>query len=199
MALTYSQPLTPGTKAPAFDLPAANPPEDAPERRNYTLDAFADAEALVVVFLCNHCPYVIHIEDALIDVAKAYRPKGVAFVGISANDAEAYPQDAFDKMAERAREKGYPFPYLYDESQETAKAYGATCTPDLYVFDRDRKLVYHGRFDATRPRTGTTADGSDLRRALDELLETGAVTTEPFPSMGCNIKWKPGNEPDYWR
>ena len=198
MALTYSRTITPGTKAPAFDLPAANPPEDAPERR-YTLDDFADAEALVVVFMCNHCPYVVHIEDALIDVAKAYRPKGVAFVGISANDAEAYPQDAFDEMTERAREKGYPFPYLYDESQETAKAYGATCTPDLYVFDRDRKLVYHGRFDATRPRQGMTADGSDLRRALDELLETGTVTTEPFPSMGCNIKWKPGNEPDYWR
>ncbi|WP_457652856.1 thioredoxin family protein [Rhodocaloribacter sp.] len=194
MALTYSQTLAPGMKAPAFDLPAANPPEGEPERR-YTLDAFAGAEALVVVFMCNHCPYVVHVEDALIDVAKAYRPKGVAFVGISANDAEAYPQDAFEKMAERAREKGYPFPYLYDESQETAKAYGATCTPDLYVFDRNRRLVYHGRFDATRPRTGMRADGRDLRRALDELLETGAVTMEQLPSMGCNIKWKPGNEP----
>ncbi len=198
MALTYSQTLAPGMKAPAFDLPAANPPEGEAEHR-YTLDDFADAEALVVMFLCNHCPYVVHIEDALFDVAKAYLPKGVAFVGISANDAEAYPQDAFDKMAERAREKGYPFPYLYDERQETAKAYGAMCTPDLYVFDRDRKLVYHGRFDASRPRTGQTPDGRDLRRALDELLETGAVTMEPFPSMGCNIKWKPGNEPDYWR
>lgn len=198
MARTYSQTIDAGLPAPAFDLPAANPPEDAPERR-YTLDDFADAEALVVVFMCNHCPYVVHIEDALIDVARTYQPRGVAFVGISANDTEAYPQDAFDKMAARAREKGYPFPYLYDATQETAKAYGATCTPDLYVFDRDRKLAYHGRFDATRPRMGQTADGSDLRRALDELLETGAVTMEPFPSMGCNIKWKPGNEPDYWR
>ncbi len=190
MALTYSRTITPGMKAPAFDLPAANPPEDDPERRNYALDDFADAEALVAAFLCNHCPYVIHIEDALIDVARAYRPKGVAFVGISANDARAYPQDSFEKMAERARDKRYPFPYLYDESQEVAKAYGAVCTPDLYVFDRDRKLVYHGRFDATRPRTGRTADGSDLRRALDELLESGAVTMEQFPSMGCSIKWK---------
>ncbi|WP_456430007.1 thioredoxin family protein [Rhodocaloribacter sp.] len=197
MALTYSQTLTPGMKAPAFDLPAANPPEDDPERRNHTLDDFADAEALVVVFMCNHCPYVVHIEDALIDVAKTYRPKGVAFVGISANDAEAYPQDSFEKMAERAREKGYPFPYLYDESQEVAKAYGATCTPDLYVFDRDRKLVYHGRFDATRPRQGMTADGSDLRRALDELLETGPVTMEQLPSMGCNIKWKRAHSFDH--
>ncbi|GIV59431.1 thioredoxin family protein [Rhodocaloribacter litoris] len=198
MAVTYSQTIDLGTKAPAFDLPAANPPKDAPNRTRYRLSDFDDARALVVVFMCNHCPYVLHIEDELLRVARAYQPKGVAFVGINANDPEQYPDDSFEKMAERAAAKDYPFPYLFDATQEVAKAYGATCTPDLYVFDRERRLVYHGRFDATRPRSGQKPDGRDLRRVLDELLTTGKVTTEQYPSMGCNIKWKPGNEPAYF-
>ncbi len=196
MALTYSQTIDLGTKAPDFTLPVANPPKDDPGRTTYSLHDFDEARALVVVFMCNHCPYVVHIEDALLRLARAYQPKGVAFVGINANEPAQYPEDSFEKMAERAAAKDYPFPYLFDATQEVAKAYGALCTPDIYVFDRDRRLVYHGRFDATRPRTGQTPDGADLRRALDELLATGRVTGEQYPSMGCNIKWRPGNEPD---
>ncbi len=194
MALTASLLITPGTAAPPFDLPVANPPADDPDRRTFSLDDFADAGALVVVFMCNHCPYVVHIEDALIRVARDYHARGVQFVGISANDADAYPADSFENMARRAREKDYPFPYLYDASQAVARAYGAVCTPDLFVYDRERRLVYHGGFDATRPGQGTP-DGRDLRRALDELLTHGTVTSEQRPSMGCNIKWKPGNAP----
>jgi len=181
-----------GTRAPDFDLPVANPASDAPDRATVALKDFADAGVLVVVFMCNHCPYVVHIEAALVEAANDYRPRGVRFVGISANDAEAYPQDGFDRMAERAR--AYPFPYLYDATQAVAKAYGAVCTPDVFVYDGQRKLVYRGRFDATRPGMGE-ADGHDLRQALDEFLATGTVTMDQRPSMGCNIKWRPGNAP----
>ncbi|MFQ5569649.1 MAG: thioredoxin family protein [Rhodothermales bacterium] len=194
MALTYSQMITLGTEAPAFELPIANPQVDGIERPTRRLDDYAGAEALVVVFMCNHCPYVIHVEDALIDVARAYRERGVAFVGINANDTVQYPDDSFDNMARRAQQKAYPFPYLFDESQAVAGAYGALCTPDFFVYDQHRRLVYRGRFDETRPGRGT-ATGRDLRRALDQLLGTGVVTGEQVPSMGCNVKWKPGNAP----
>ena len=137
---------------------------------------------------------VVDIEDTLLQIARDYQQWGVAFVGVSANDADAYPADGFDRMAARTREKQYPFPYLYDASQEVAKAYGAMCTPDFFVYDRDRRLAYRGRMDETRPGTGK-AHGGDLRRALDELLAKGSVTGEQFPSIGCNIKWKPGNQP----
>ncbi len=195
MALTYSQEIALGIEAPPFDLPVVNPEVDGRNKSTRSLEDFRDAQVLVVVFTCNHCPYAQHIEDALIEVARTYQPRGVQFVAINANDPEQYPEDAPEEMARRARAKGYPFPYLFDETQEVARAYGARCTPDLYVFDAHRRLVYHGRFDDTRPGQGRPATGEDLRRVLDALLATGEVTGPQYPSMGCNIKWKPGNEP----
>lgn len=194
MSVTYSEMLDLGIQAPSFDLPAANPEvnRDAGPRRR--LDDFAEADVLVVVFTCNHCPYAKHVESALIETALTYAEKGVAFVAISSNDPDQYSEDSFDSMARRAREKGYPFPYLFDEKQEVAQAYRAVCTPDFFVFDSDRKLVYRGRFDETRPGRGE-ATGTDLTTAIDQLLTTGEVTIEQRPSMGCNIKWKPGNRP----
>mgnify|MGYP001944455976 CR=1 FL=1 len=194
MAVTESQMTELGSQAPPFELPIANPEVDGKEGATRSLGDYDDAEALVVVFMCNHCPYVKHIEDALVQAARDYQPRGVQFVGICSNDPERYPDDSFERMAERAREKNYSFPYLHDESQEVARAYGAVCTPDFFVYDADRTLVYRGRFDETRPNRGTPT-GRDLRRALDELLDEGTVHVEQKPSMGCNIKWKPGKEP----
>ena len=176
MALTYSIMKELGSSAPFFDLPAANPSADGLSGDRRSLDQY-DAAALVIVFTCNHCP-----------------DKDVQFVLISANDAGGYPEDSFDAMAARAAAKGYPFPYLYDESQEVAKAYGAVCTPDLFVYDRDQKLVYRGRYDETRPDMGV-ATGKDLHDALDLLFSSGEVLAEQLPSIGCDIKWKPGNRP----
>jgi peroxiredoxin len=194
MAVTESTMMDLGTQAPDFSLPIANPDVDESEGDHRALDDYDDAEALVVVFMCNHCPYVKHVEDALVDVAGTYQEKGVQFVGICSNDPENYPDDDFEHMAERAEEKGYPFPYLQDESQDVARAYSAACTPDFFVFDDDRELVYRGRFDDTRP-DGDPATGEDLTAALDQLLEDGEVATDQKPSMGCNIKWKPGKKP----
>lgn len=194
MAVTESTMLELGHPAPDFSLPAANPGVDDQGDARRSLADYNDAEVLVVVFMCNHCPYVKHIEEALLDVAREYQEEGVQFVGICSNDPERYPDDSFDSMAERAQDKDYPFPYLQDESQEVAQAYKAACTPDIYVFDEDRTLVYRGRFDDTRP-DGDEAHGGDLRQALDELLSTGEVTMEQAPSMGCNIKWKPDENP----
>ena len=194
MAVTESTMMELGHPAPDFSLPAANPEVDDRGDDHRSLTDYDDADVLVVVFMCNHCPYVQHIEDALLDVARTYQQRGAQFVGICSNDPENYPDDSFDSMAERAREKNYPFPYLQDESQEVARTYEAACTPDIYVFDEERTLAYRGRFDETRP-DGTEAHGGDLRQALDELLETGEVTMEQHPSMGCNIKWKPDVEP----
>lgn len=183
-----------GHPAPDFTLPAANPTVDDRGGETRSLRDYDDAEVLVVVFMCNHCPYVKHLEDALLDVAREYQARGVQFVGICSNDSDRYPDDSFENLAKRAQEKDYPFPYLHDESQEVARAYKAACTPDFYVFGEDRTLAYRGRFDEMRPNQGE-AHGSDLRKALDQLLETGEVTMEQAPSMGCNIKWKPGKEP----
>ena len=183
-----------GHPAPDFSLPAVNPEVDDRGDERRSLTDYDDAEVLVVVFMCNHCPYVKHIEDALLDVARTYQQRSVQFVGICSNDAERYPDDSFDRLAERAQDKDYPFPYLQDETQEIAKAYEAACTPDIYIFDEDRTLVYRGRFDETRPDDGKP-HGGDLRQALDELLETGEVTMEQHPSMGCNIKWKSDTKP----
>lgn len=194
MAVTESTMMELGRSAPDFSLPAANPDVDDRGGSHRSLSDYEDAEALVVVFMCNHCPYVKHIEDALLDVARTYQDRGAQFVGICSNDAERYPDDSFEKMAERTEVKDYPFPYLQDESQEVAQAYEAACTPDFFVFDADRRLVYRGRFDETRPDQGTP-DGADLRQALDEVLADGEVTMKQKPSMGCNIKWKPGVEP----
>jgi len=194
MAVTESTMLELGTSAPNFTLPAANPTVDDRGDDTRSLTDYDDAEGLVVVFTCNHCPYAKHIEDALIEVAREYQERGVQFLAICSNDPERYPDDSFDEMRTRARTKDYPFPYLQDETQEVAQAYKATCTPDLFVFDADRSLIYRGRFDETRPDQGTP-HGGDLRQALDELLEEGEVTGEQKPSMGCNIKWKPDVTP----
>jgi len=196
MAVTESVMLPLGTTAPSFSLPAANPDVDDRGDDHRTLSDYDDAQAVVVVFMCNHCPYVQHIEPALVDVAREYQEQDVQFIGICANDPEEYPDDSFENMARRAEAKDYPFPYLQDETQEVAQAYKATCTPDFFVFDDDRALVYRGRFDETRPNNGEP-HGGDLRQALDELLEAGEVTMEQRPSMGCNIKWKPEVTPSH--
>jgi len=192
MALTPSTMLDLGTHAPAFRLP------EPVTGREVSLDDFKDAAALVVIFMCNHCPYVKHIQHGLAELARDYQAKGVAIVGISANYAGTHPDDGPEKMADEARCAGYTFPYLYDETQEVAKAYRAACTPDLYLFDRDCKLVYRGQFDDARPGNGKPVTGKDLRAALEALLAGEPVPAEQKPSVGCNIKWKPGNEPDYF-
>ncbi|MEL6770096.1 MAG: thioredoxin family protein [Bacteroidota bacterium] len=189
MALTYSEMIDLGTMAPAFDLPIANPDVDDLDGPTRSVEDYDAAEALVVVFICNHCPYVHAIEERLIALAKDYAPKQVQVVAISSNDVVAYPADSFDNMTACAAAKGYPFPYLYDESQEVARAYSAVCTPDFFVFDADRALVYRGRLDDGRPSRPDVTQ-HDLRNALDELLDTGAVASEQIPSMGCSIKWK---------
>ena len=188
MARTYSEMIELGTTAPPFDLPAVNPEVDDRGDGRRSLGDYADARVLVVVFMCNHCPYVQTIEDRLLELARAYRERGVQFVGISSNDVEAYPDDSPEAMAARAREKGYPFPYLFDESQEVARAYGAVCTPDFFVYGPDRTLIYRGRLDDGRP--GIEPTTTDLKDALDVYLQEGRVMEEQIPSMGCNIKWK---------
>lgn len=192
MALTASTMLPLGTQAPPFAL------QDVVTGKTVSLDDFADAKALLVIFLCNHCPYVKHVADHLARLTAEYMDRGVAVVGINSNDVVNYPDDAPDKMVEEARRRGYRFPYLYDASQEVAHAYRAACTPDFYVFDAQRRLVYRGQMDDSRPGNNVPVTGSDLRRALDAVLAGQAVPQEQKPSMGCNIKWKPGNEPDYF-
>lgn len=180
-----------GTKAPGFQLPD-------PSGKNVSLHDFAQAPALVVVFMCNHCPYVKHIRAGLAQMARDYQPRGVRVVGVNSNDVSNYPADSPAKMAEEARSAGYTFPYLYDETQEVAKAYRAACTPDIYVFDKDQRLAYRGQFDDSRPGNGLPVTGRDVRTALDSLLAGKAVAAQQKPSIGCNIKWKAGNEPDYY-
>ncbi len=190
MAVLESQMVPLGSPAPAFELP------DVVSGRNVRLQDFA-GKPLLVVFMSNHCPYARHVEAKLAEVANAYAGRGVAAVWISSNDVENYPADAPEKLAEQARRVGANFPYLHDETQEVAKAYKAMCTPDLYLYDAEHKLFYRGRFDATRPEKGEPT-GEDLVAALEALL-AGKQPPEPqWPSMGCNIKWKPGREPDYF-
>lgn len=191
MALTPSTMLPLGSKAPDFRLPDT-------DGRTVSLDDFKDAPALLVIFLCNHCPYVKHVRHELAALARASRDRGVAIVGISANDAAVYPDDSPAQMAREKAEVGYVFPYLYDESQEVAKAYQAACTPDFFVFDRNRSLVYRGQMDDSRPGNGRPVTGKDLRAALDAVLAGAPVPEVQKPSMGCNIKWKPGNAPSYF-
>lgn len=148
--------------------------------------------------MCNHCPYVRHVREGLLLVIKEYQKKGVAIVGINSNDAKAYPDDAPDKMLEDALKFGYSFPYLYDKTQEVAKAYHAACTPDFFLFDKDKKLFYRGQMDDSRPGNGVPVTGKDLRFALDALLAGQPLFSAQKPSLGCNIKWKPGNEPGYF-
>jgi peroxiredoxin len=179
-----------GTKAPDFDLPTA-------AGGRVDLSDFADASVLLVVFLSNHCPYVKHIQTGLGDLARDYAPRGVATVGIASNDIGMYPDDAPDRLAAQARQAGFDFPYAVDETQQVARAYRAACTPDFFVFDADRALVYRGRMDAARPGNDEPVNGNELRAALDAALE-GRTLDDQQPSMGCNVKWKPGNEPDYY-
>ncbi len=188
MVLTPSTMIPLGTKAPVFRLPDT-------QGNLVSSDDFQDAKALLVMFICNHCPYVKHVADELAGLGKEYQDKGVAVVGISANDVTTHPDDSPGKMAEEARMRGYTFPYLYDESQDVAKAYSAACTPDFFVFDADRKLVYRGQLDGSRPGNDVPVTGKDLRAALDTVLAGKPVPSEQRPSMGCNIKWKKGNAP----
>jgi len=187
MARTPSTMLALGTEAPDFSLPDAN------TGATVSRDDFRDKAGLLVAFICNHCPYVKHVKDELIALGKEYAEKGVGIVAISPNDIENYPDDAPDKMAL----EGYPFPYLYDESQEVAKAYQAACTPDFYLFDHEFSLVYRGQLDNARPKNDEPITGADLRAALDTMLEGKKPPIQQRPSLGCNIKWKAGNEPDY--
>lgn len=184
-----------GTAAPDFSLETSNPWVDNHESTTRSLSQYPGP--LVVVFTCNHCPYAIHIQDALVKVATTYMSKGIHFVAINANDPDKYPEDSFAKMIQRAREIDFPFPYLFDDTQEVAKAYKAACTPDLFVFDDNHTLIYSGRFDETRPGRGD-AHGGDLKRALDSFLADGSPVNEQKPSIGCSIKWKPGNAPAYF-
>ncbi len=194
MAATPSTMLALGTAAPDFSLP------DTITGRTVRLaDVAAGRSALLVMFLCNHYPFVKHVRAELARLGKDYAGKGVGVVAISSNDVEKYPADGPDKMREEAADAGYTFPYLYDQTQEVAKAYRAACTPDFYVFDRTLRLVYRGQLDESRPKNSAPLTGKDLRAALDAVL-TGRPVPEPqLPSIGCNIKWKAGHEPDYFR
>jgi peroxiredoxin len=190
MAETASTMLPLGTSAPDFSLPD-------PSGKLVSLNDFKDARALLVAFICNHCPYVKHIQKQFASLAKEYQARGVGVVAINSNDIESYPEDRPEKMAEEIKQAGYTFPYLYDESQQVAKAYRAACTPDLYLFDRDHRLVYRGQFDDSRPGNARPVSGADLRTALDAVLAGGVVPENQKPSVGCNIKWKRPNAPDY--
>jgi peroxiredoxin len=192
MARTPSTMLPLGTVAPDFRLPDT-------EGNFVSLKDYKNSPALLVIFMCNHCPFVKHIIDDLVDLIPEYQAKGLAVLAINSNDVESYPEDRPEKMAELAREKEFTFPYLYDETQKAAKAYHAACTPDFFLFDAERKLVYRGQMDDSRPGNDVPVTGDDLRIALDAVLESKDVPIEQRPSIGCNIKWKQGNEPDYFK
>lgn len=191
MVRTASTMLPLGTAAPDFSLPDT-------AGRTVSLADFKDSPALLVIFMCNHCPYVQHVADGLAKLAKDYQQRGVAVVGINSNDTATHPEDSPAKMADEVRQRGYTFPYLFDETQQVAKAYRAACTPDFFLFDSQRKLVYRGQMDDSRPQSGVPVTGQDLRRALDAVLAGAPVPEPQKPSLGCNIKWKPGNEPEYF-
>lgn len=191
MAQTPSTMLRLGTVAPGFTLSDTT-------LKPVSLESFADAPALLVMFICNHCPFVKHLRSALAQLGRDYIPQGLAIVAISSNDSDAYPADSPAKMIEEQQEAGYNFPYLFDATQEVAKAYRAACTPDFYLFDKSRKLVYRGQFDDSRPSNGLPVTGKDLRAAIDAVLAGKPVAAEQRPSIGCNIKWRPGQEPDYF-
>lgn len=179
-----------GIAAPDFSLPDT-------EGNIVSLADLEGAPALLVIFMCNHCPFVKHVLDNLVQFVKEYQAKGVAVVGINSNDVDRFPEDNPEMMAEVVEVSGFTFPYLYDETQEVAKAYHAACTPDFFLFDKDRTLVYRGQMDDSRPGNNVPVTGVDLRVALDAVLEGKQMPEEQKPSIGCNIKWKPGNEPEY--
>ncbi len=192
MVRTASTMIELGTQAPEFRLPDT-------EGKLVSLSDFEEAPALLVMFLCSHCPFVKHIERGLATLCADYSRRGVGIVGISSNDAEEYPEDAPAGLAEQKRAAGFTFPYLYDETQAVASAYRAACTPDFFLFDRERRLVYRGQMDASRPGNELPVTGEDLRAALDAVLEGLPPLEVQRPSLGCNIKWKPGHEPDYFQ
>jgi peroxiredoxin len=184
MALTPSNMLNLATKAPNFELP------DVVTGNIVTLSNAKGANATVVMFICNHCPYVKHVNSELVKLANDYTNRGISLIAISSNDAVAYPEDSPAKMKEHAQQVGYTFPYLYDETQEVAKAYDAACTPDFYIFDKDLTLVYRGQLDDSRPGNKVPLSGKDIRAALDAVLNNQPVSPAQRPSIGCNIKWK---------
>jgi thiol-disulfide isomerase/thioredoxin len=197
MVMTASNMLELGSKAADFCLPDT-------EGNMVNLSDVATGKGLVVAFICNHCPYVIHIAPQLAKLAGEYQQKGIGFVAINSNDIQQYPEDDMNHMREETRLRAYPFPYLLDEEQSVAKAYAAACTPDIYLFDAQQTLIYRGQFDTSRPRrissgnydsSENQASGTDLRNSMDALLRGGQVASQQIASMGCNIKWKPGNEP----
>jgi peroxiredoxin len=180
-----------GTTAPPFSLPDL-------EGKTVCLDDFWQCRALLVMFICNHCPYVRHVRKSVAELAREYQPRGLGVVAIASNDLEQYPQDGPQGMREESEEAGYTFPYLLDETQEVAKSYRAACTPDFFLFDANRCLVYRGQFDDSRPGNEIPVTGRDLRAAIDAVLEGREPLAQQKPSIGCNIKWKPGNAPDYY-
>lgn len=192
MALVASTMLSLGTEAPHFSLPEPATGETV------SMSRFDGARGLLVVFLSNHCPFVKHLADHFAGLAAEYQARGVAVVGINANDVANYPQDSPEKMVDEVARRGYTFPYLFDESQEVAKAYRAACTPDFFLFDAGRRLVYRGQYDASRPSLDVPVTGEDLRAAMEAVLGGGAPYAEQVPSVGCNIKWRAGEEPGWF-
>jgi peroxiredoxin len=192
MTVTPSTMLALGTPAPAFSL------ADVVSGEVISLDTFASKKALLVMFICRHCPYVKHVQHELAKIGRDYADKDLGIVAIASNDVDNYPADAPESLKEMAQALEFNFPYLYDEAQEVAKAYTAACTPDFFVFDESRKLVYRGQLDSSRPGNGVPVSGEDLRKALDAVLSGEPVDSDQKPSVGCNIKWKYGNEPDYF-
>ena len=184
MVKTPSTMIPLGSEAPDFRLP------DVVSGDELSLGDLKSDVATVLMFICNHCPYVKHLQDGLVEVADEYIPKGVSFVAINSNDVQNYPDDSPERMKEVAEEKGYQFPYLFDETQEVARAYDAACTPDFFVYDRDLRCVYRGQFDDSRPGNGKPVTGKDMRMALDSIVAGEAIEWEQIPSIGCNIKWK---------
>jgi len=191
MVRTPSTMLTLGTTAPGFSLPNV-------DGSTVGLDDVAGPRGTVVMFICNHCPFVKHVADQLAALGRDYLAHGIGFVAISSNDVSSHPSDSPEQMVHEAELRGYPFPYLYDETQEVARAYRAACTPDFFVFDGDRKLAYRGQLDASRPGNSLPVTGADLRAALDALAAGRRPSADQHPSIGCNIKWKPGQEPEYF-
>ena len=184
MVKTPSTMIPLGSEAPDFRLP------DVVSGDELSLGDLKSDVATVLMFICNHCPYVKHLQDGLVEVADEYIPKGVSFIAINSNDVQNYPDDSPERMKEVAEEKGYQFPYLFDETQEVARAYDAACTPDFFVYDRDLRCVYRGQFDDSRPGNGKPVTGKDMRMALDSIVAGEAIKWEQVPSIGCNIKWK---------
>jgi peroxiredoxin len=192
MVRTPSTMLPLGTQAADFALPNV-------DGRLVTLADVAGSRGTVVMFICNHCPFVKHVADQLAALGRDYLPRGVGFVAISSNDVSSHPADSPEQMVREAEERGYPFPYLYDATQEVARAYHAACTPDFFLFDAGRGLVYRGQLDTSRPGNGVPVSGADLRAAMEALLAGRPSLAEQRPSLGCNIKWKPGNEPPWFQ